>query len=199
MASKRIVQEHENLQRDPLETYSVGPAETGDSRWWIGHITRPPDTPYERRSLSFAIVFPEDYPMKPFQFTFTTPLSHPNVSEKGEVRLPELEEKNWSPILTVCSILICLQALLSTPNPSKKATNSEAARMSSMNNRAERDTGSDAAAKCVEPTHRGKRIGDKKYAMDMSRPEFEEYKNLIGVDEQNRFLIDHADMIRDVL
>jgi ubiquitin-protein ligase len=189
MALARIAREHVNLQRDPLEACSVGPAKTDDSRWWVGHITGPPDTPYEQRNLSIAIVFPEDYPMKPFQLTFTTPLSHPSVSGEGEVRLPELEEKHWSPVLTVRSILICVQALLSNQDPPKRVTHSEAA---------EHNIGSNATGKCVEPTHHGRKIKGKTYMIDMSRPEYQEYNNLIKAEEKDEFFINYADMIRDL-
>jgi hypothetical protein len=49
----------------------------------------------------------------------------------------------------------------------------------------------------MQPTHNGKRIGGKKYGIDMSRPEFEVYKNLTGVEEKNKFLIENADMVSD--
>jgi hypothetical protein len=34
--------------------------------------------------------------------------------------------------------------------------------------------------------------------MDTSRPEFEEYKKLTGVEERNKFFIEHADIVRDM-
>ncbi|KAI1670835.1 Ubiquitin-conjugating enzyme E2 [Pyrenophora tritici-repentis] len=61
----------------------------------------------------------------------------------------------------------------------------------------EHDVSSSAAKGCVQPTHNGKRIGGKKYGIDMSRPEFEEYKNLIRVEEKNKFLIENADIVWD--
>ncbi|KAJ4376344.1 hypothetical protein N0V83_001627 [Neocucurbitaria cava] len=187
MALTRIAQEHANLQRDPLETCSAGPADAGNPRQWVGHITGPSDTLYEQRDFSIAIVFPQDYPMKPFQLTLTTPLSHPNISDEGQVRLAELEEKHWSPVFTVRSILVCLQALLANPDPSNGVLNSKAARVDFTNQRQEH----------VEPTHNGKRIGGKKYLIDMSRPEFEVYKNLTTVEEKDKFLIENADLVRD--
>jgi hypothetical protein len=53
------------------------------------------------------------------------------------------------------------------------------------------------AKECVQPTHSGKRIDGKKYGIDMSRPEFEQYKNLTAVEEKNKFLLENADIIRD--
>jgi hypothetical protein len=57
--------------------------------------------------------------------------------------------------------------------------------------------GLEESKECVQPTHSGKRIDGKKYGIDMSRPEFEEYRNLTGVEEKNKFLVEHADIIRD--
>ncbi|KAF1835697.1 UBC-like protein [Decorospora gaudefroyi] len=197
MALTRIAKEHADLQRDPLKTCSAGPAGASNPRQWVGHITGPSDTAYEQRDFSIAIAFPQDYPMKPFQLTFTTPLSHPNISEEGEVRLVELEEKHWSPVFTVRSILICLQALLANPDPSNGVLNSKATRTYLTNQPQEHDVSSSAAKGCVQPTHNGKRIAGKKYGIDMSRPEFEEYKNLTGVEEKNKFLVENADIVRD--
>ncbi|UPX13408.1 E2 ubiquitin-conjugating enzyme [Ascochyta rabiei] len=179
MALARIAQEHADLQRDPLETCFAGPTQSDNPRRWAGHITGPSDTPYEHRDYSIAIVFPEDYPIKPFQITFTTPLSHPNVSVDGEVRLAELEEKHWSPVLTVRSILISLQALLSgSPNYAQ-----------------EHNVDLKAVEGSTEPTHDGRKIGGKKYGMDISRPEFKEYSKLTDVEERNKFFIKHADIV----
>jgi ubiquitin-protein ligase len=198
MALARIAQEHADLQRDPLETCSAGPAGSDNLRRWVGHVTGPPDTPYEHKNLPIAIVFPENYPFKPFQITFTAPLSHPNVSEEGEVRLAELEDNNWSPVLTVRSILICLQALLSDPYPLKGVMNSEAARVCSTNNSQEHDIGSNATKGCTEPIYHGRKIEGKTYGIDISRPDFKEYENLTKEEEKDKFFIKNADIIRDM-
>ncbi|EUC46215.1 hypothetical protein COCMIDRAFT_36177 [Bipolaris oryzae ATCC 44560] len=115
MTLKRIAQELTILQRDPIDTFSAGPAETGNLYHWVGYIMGPPDTPFEREKFAFAITFPENYPVKPFKLNFTSPISHPNVSDEGIVLMPELGEE-WSPAQTVRSILICLQVLLTEPD-----------------------------------------------------------------------------------
>jgi ubiquitin-conjugating enzyme E2 D/E len=129
MALKRITRELADLQRNPPKTYYAGSVEACNLQQWVGHIYGPPDTPYEQRDFSVAIVFPENYPRIAFQLTSKTPVFHPNVSEEGDVRLAELEGKDWTPALTVRSILLCLQALLSDPHPLKGVSNSEAARV----------------------------------------------------------------------
>ena len=115
MALKRIAQELTILQRDPIDTLSAGPAETGNPLEWVGYITGLPDTPFERAKFAFAIAFPENYPIKPFRLSFTTPISRPNVSEEGVVLMPELGEE-WSSVQTVRTVLICLQVLLMEPD-----------------------------------------------------------------------------------
>jgi len=198
MALARIAQEHADLQRDPLETCSAGPARSDNLRQWVGHVTGPPDTPYEHKNLPIAIVFPENYPFTPFQITFTAPLSHPNVSKEGEVRLAELGEKNWSPALTVRSILICLQALLSDPYPLEGVINSEAARVFPTSNSQEHDIDSNATEGRAKPLYHGRKIQGKTYGIDISRPVLKEYENLNQEEEKDKFFIKNADIVRDM-
>ncbi|XP_014556670.1 hypothetical protein COCVIDRAFT_99336 [Bipolaris victoriae FI3] len=115
MNLKRIAQELTILQHNPTDIFSAGPAETGNPLEWVGYIMGPPDTPFEREKFAFAIAFPENYPAKPFRLNFTTPISHPNVSDEGVVQMAELGEE-WSPVQTVRTILICLQVLLTEPD-----------------------------------------------------------------------------------
>ena len=131
--------------------------------------------------------------MKPFKLIFTTPVSHPSVSDEGEARLPELEARNWSPVLTVRSILVCLQAFLSDPDSSESAVDSEVEKKSKY---PQRDGSADTAARHVEPTHRGRKIAGKKYGMDMRTPEFAVYEKLPEA-EKDAFFILHADVIRE--
>lgn len=116
MAAKRIGQEHAYLQRDAVENCSAGPAKDDNLYRWNGSIAGPADTPYRNAVFSFTIDFPESYPQTAFRIAFTTPIFHPNVSTTGEVRLAKLEQNQWSPVFTVRSVLISLQAMLSDPN-----------------------------------------------------------------------------------
>lgn len=112
---------------------SASPTRARGLLQWVGHIVGPPDSPYQQRVFYIAIVFPENYPLMPFQLSFTTPLFHPNVSDEGNVYLAELQTKHWSPVLTVRTILVCLQALLSDPDLSQGVLNSEAATLYATN------------------------------------------------------------------
>lgn len=121
------MKEYESTRDNPLATGAAGPTGAGDPRQWVGYITGPANTPYEQRNFSFATKFPDEYPRCPFQLTFTTPLFYPNVSEEGEVRLADLDRKHWSLALTVRTVLLSLQALLSDPDLSEGVLNPEAA------------------------------------------------------------------------
>lgn len=60
--------------------------------------------------------------------SFTTPIFHPNVSLDGEIELHDPAE--WSPVVTVEQLLVCLQFVLSNPNPEKDCfLNQEAAKV----------------------------------------------------------------------
>ena len=45
----------------------------------------PASSPYEAGKFEVNIKFPEQYPFKPPDFKFKTPIYHPNITESGEV------------------------------------------------------------------------------------------------------------------
>jgi ubiquitin-conjugating enzyme (huntingtin interacting protein 2) len=68
-------------------------------------------------SQSQDIVIPSDYPHRPSKLKFITKVYHPNTSSaSGAISLNILNE-DWCPALTLRTILISLQALLSSPYP----------------------------------------------------------------------------------
>lgn len=58
---------------------------------------------------------------------------HPNVYADGSICLDILQNK-WTPLMDVKGLLICIQSLLSDPNPNSPA-NAEAARFFTENKR----------------------------------------------------------------
>ncbi|KAJ4993580.1 ubiquitin-conjugating enzyme [Stagonosporopsis vannaccii] len=159
MALSRLARETADLQRDPLEIGSAGPADGNNPQQWVGYITGPPNTLYAQETFFFTIIFPDEYPRKPFKLTFTTPVSHPNISEKGEVRHAELKERYWSPAFTVRSILVCVQALLSDPDlndddDDDDVSNSAAEELDLKKQPVEQYVNSDSQG-CAEPNHYG--------------------------------------------
>lgn len=132
MALKRITKERVNLQKDPMETCSAAPISDEDLRHWIGAFSGPPNTPYRDGTFNVSIELPEDYPRSAPRLAFTTPIFHPNVSARGEIQLADLERTEWSPVVTIRTILISLQAMMSDPNTFKDyVLNEEAARLHS--------------------------------------------------------------------
>lgn len=83
---------------------------------WDARLEGPKATPYAGGVFRLALWFAEAYPFQPPRAEFITPCYHPNVSERGKICLNVLKEE-WSPMLTVSSLLLCISALLSQPNP----------------------------------------------------------------------------------
>lgn len=117
MHLKRIAAELANLQRDTAETGLMRPIEAGDTLDWVAQIGGPQESPYAQGRFDIEITFEENYPRSPPRITFLTPLFHPNVSESGVIRLAEFDTSQWSPAITMRTLLISLQAMLSDPNP----------------------------------------------------------------------------------
>jgi ubiquitin-conjugating enzyme E2 D/E len=116
MALRRLEKEWLNLQEDPLQTCSAGPISDENLFHWAGTISGPPNTPYCNGTFHVDIRLPETYPRHAPQFTFTTPIFHPNVSSQGDIQLGDLGREQWCPAVTIRTLLISLQAHLSDPN-----------------------------------------------------------------------------------
>lgn len=116
MTLRRLKQEWLNLQNDPLPTCSAAPISDEDMLHWTGTVSGPSNTPYCGGIFHVNIQLPEIYPREPPRLTFTTPIFHPNVSPQGGIQLGELERAQWAPVLTIRTLLVSLQALLSDPN-----------------------------------------------------------------------------------
>ena len=61
--------------------------------------------------------FPDDYPSKPPKCKFVPPLYHPNVYPSGTICLSILnEDEDWRPSVTIKTMLLSVQDLLTHPN-----------------------------------------------------------------------------------
>ncbi|XP_020106209.1 ubiquitin-conjugating enzyme E2 5B isoform X1 [Ananas comosus] len=104
MASKRIIKELKDLQKDPPTSCSAGPV-AEDMFHWQATIMGPPDSPYAGGVFLVTIHFPPDYPFKPPKVAFKTKVFHPNINSNGSICLDILKEQ-WSPALTISKAAI---------------------------------------------------------------------------------------------
>ena len=116
MHLRRLAQERANLENDPPETFVIDPINGEELLQWTATITGPLCSLYANTKFELSILLPETYPHIAPKISFTTPIFHPNVSSSGELRLAELEVQQWCPALTIRTLLISVQALLSDPN-----------------------------------------------------------------------------------
>ncbi|GAV58606.1 UQ_con domain-containing protein [Cephalotus follicularis] len=115
MASKRILKELKDLQKDPPTSCSAGPV-AEDMFHWQATIMGPADSPYTGGVFLVSIHFPPDYPFKPPKVAFKTKVFHPNINSNGSICLDILKEQ-WSPALTISKVLLSICSLLTDPNP----------------------------------------------------------------------------------
>lgn len=66
--------------------------------------------------FKLELFLPSDYPMAPPKIRFLTQIYHPNVDKLGRICLDILKDK-WTAALMMHSVLLSIQALLSSPNP----------------------------------------------------------------------------------
>lgn len=121
-AAKAIQIQLADLLVDPPPGVNAGP-EDDNIFQWAGFVMGPPETPYEGGLFALSINFSEDYPYEPPRVKMTTPIYHPNISEKGDICLSILFkdcnwDNPWSPALSISAVLLSIVALLAEPNAS---------------------------------------------------------------------------------
>ncbi|KAG7693127.1 hypothetical protein KL930_004788 [Ogataea haglerorum] len=91
-------------------------------RYFNVTIDGPSGSPYEGGKFKLELFLPDDYPMLAPKVRFLTRIYHPNIDRLGRICLDVLKA-NWSPALQVRTILLSIQALLSSPNPDDPLAN----------------------------------------------------------------------------
>mmetsp|Transcript_9135 Transcript_9135/g.20139 ORF Transcript_9135/g.20139 Transcript_9135/m.20139 type:complete len:571 (+) Transcript_9135:62-1774(+) len=84
--------------------------------FWRALIEGPEGSPFEGGVFSLAVTLPNNYPFKPPQIKFTTPIYHCNVNDSGSLCLDILKD-SWSPALTVPKCLEAVRQMMRDPNP----------------------------------------------------------------------------------
>ncbi|KAG9196024.1 ubiquitin-conjugating enzyme E2 D [Alternaria panax] len=113
---KRLRQELQNISNDPIEGLSAAPVDLLNPLSWQATIKGPPATPYESGTFHLTMEFPEGYPRTPPSVRFITKVYHPNIdSENGWICLNILGV-DWSPVLTVSTVLLSIRAFLDSPD-----------------------------------------------------------------------------------
>ena len=114
-AGVRAAQETQRLMSEPAPGISASPSET-NLRYFNVMILGPVQSPYEGGAYKLELFLPEEYPMAAPKVRFLTKIYHPNIDKLGRICLDILKDK-WSPALQIRTVLLSIQALLSSPNP----------------------------------------------------------------------------------
>lgn len=112
---RRIVKETQRLQQEPVAGINCMPYED-NMRHFNVVLAGPGETAYQNGVFHLELFLPADYPMAPPKVRFLTKIYHPNIDKLGRICLDILKDK-WSPALQIRTVLLSIQALLSTPEP----------------------------------------------------------------------------------
>ncbi len=83
----------------------------------VGTIAGPMDSPYQGGVYKLEIKVPDSYPFNPPKVRFATKIWHPNISSvTGAICLDILKDQ-WAAAMTLRTVLLSLQALLTAPEP----------------------------------------------------------------------------------
>ncbi|KAG2393496.1 hypothetical protein C9374_007027 [Naegleria lovaniensis] len=118
---RRIIKETQKLMTEPISGITATPAED-NMRYFNVSIEGPPHTPYEGGLFKLELFLPDDYPMSAPKVRFLTKIYHPNIDKLGRICLDILKDK-WSPALQIRTLLLSIQALMSSPNPDDPLAN----------------------------------------------------------------------------
>lgn len=119
--TRRIMVETRNLSRDPPPGISATP-DDANCRYFHVVMAGPPGSPYEGGIFKLELFLPENYPLVAPSVRFLTRIFHPNIDKLGRICLDILKDM-WSPALQMRTVLLSIQALLSSPNPDDPLAN----------------------------------------------------------------------------
>lgn len=113
---KRLRRELNAITRDPPAGITAG-FDGDDIMSWSASIAGPDDSPYAGGVFFLQITYPETYPRHPPTIKFKTKIYHPNISTVDGSVFVDILGRMWCPALTISTLLVSIQSLLTDPNP----------------------------------------------------------------------------------
>lgn len=115
--SKRILKEIQAIEDDKEAHVELNFVNESDIHHLKGTFIGPRGTPYADGKFIVDIKIPVEYPYKPPVMKFDTRVYHPNISSVTGAICLDILKNAWTPVITLKSALISLQALLQSPEP----------------------------------------------------------------------------------
>lgn len=120
MALARVKREIEEVEKDSeikKVNIKIAIVDKKDYSSLTGEIPGPPDTPYAGGIYILDIKIPDSYPFSPPKVQFTTKIWHPNISSQTGVICLDILKDQWAAAMTLRTVLLSIQALLSAAEP----------------------------------------------------------------------------------
>lgn len=118
IAYNRIKREFSELPKedDPNRPFFIAPVKDNMLEL-TGYIVGPSDTPFEGGNFHVEVKIPETYPFNPPKVKFTTRIWHPNISSVTGVICLDILKDQWAAAMTLRTVMLSIQALLSCKFP----------------------------------------------------------------------------------
>ncbi|CAD8117953.1 unnamed protein product [Paramecium sonneborni] len=112
---KRVIKEIMNYEQHPHPHIKIFPCQNNVSFWKI-ILLGPEQTPYDGGVFILYLQFDENYPNKPPNLRFLTPIYHCNINSQGRI-CHSILDRNYTLDTTVLQIFQAIFGLLMTPEP----------------------------------------------------------------------------------
>jgi len=115
----RILREIADCNNDETSDVRIEYIDSDESPFHLkGSFSGPEGTPYEGGRFEVEIFIPESWPFCAPKVKSITKVYHPSFSSTSDAICLGIFGNDWSPILTMGSMLISLQSILSSPDAS---------------------------------------------------------------------------------